>query len=483
MALFQEIDPETFSGGRIVGIIPGSVAADLDLRPGDELLAINGQAVEDIIDVQFYSAEEELELVIRRNDVILQFEAERNYHQPLGLEFAHPTFDVDIRRCTNLCEFCFVLQMGPHYRRTLYVKDDDYRYSFLFGHYVTLTNLNDHDWWRIETMRLSPLYVSVHVTDTERRRRFLRNQNAGDILEQLRWLAERHIEVHTQLVIVPGVNDGEWLARSIQELAELWPGDEEYGGVVSVSVVPVGLTKHHKYGMRPHTVAEAAQTLDFVESLQSDFLDRFGIRFIYPTDEWYLVTGREVPTLEAYDGHELHENGLGMVRAFLDDWEVVSKEIADTRQMPAPQTLTLATAALFAPTLRNKAAEFAALTGCDVNVVTIRNKKLGETITVSGLLNAGDVINQLRESGCGDLVVLPRVMFDHPDIISLDNISPQDIANQFNRTVALADSLGDVWDALLGKSKVMYRPGVAPAGTIDLKVLGNGSNGSTAHFS
>ncbi|MBP6015453.1 MAG: DUF512 domain-containing protein [Candidatus Promineofilum sp.] len=482
MALFQEIDPLTFAGGRIVGIQPGSVAAGLDLRPGDELLAINDQAVEDIIDVQFYAAEEELQLRVRRDGEILLFEADRNYEQMLGLEFAHPTFDVDIRRCNNLCEFCFVLQMGPQFRRTLYIKDDDYRYSFLFGHYVTLTNLSDHDWWRIENMRLSPLYISVHVTDTEVRRRFLRNPHAGDIMEQLRRLAEWNIEVHAQLVIVPGFNDGEWLARSVRELATLWPQDGG-GGVVSVSVVPVGLTRHHKYGMRPHTREEAAATLDYVESLQLEFLDRFDIRFIYPTDEWYLVTGREVPPLDNYDGHELHENGLGMVRAFLDDWAVIRREIAVAPAKPAPRAVTLVTGALFAPTLRQTAAEFASLTGCDVRVLEIRNVRLGETITVAGLLNGSDVLQQLRDAGIGDLVVLPRVMFDHPDVISLDNISPQDVANQLDRPVALADALGDVWDALLGESKLMYRPGVAPASTIDLKVLGNGANGSAAHLS
>ncbi len=483
MALFNEIDPHTFSGGKIIGIEPGSVAAEMGLRPGDELLAINDQAVEDIIDVQFYAAEEELELLVRREGEILLFEGERDYDQTLGLEFAHPTFDVDIRRCDNLCEFCFVLQMGPKYRRTLYVKDDDYRYSFLFGHYVTLTNLKEHDWWRIETMRLSPLYVSVHVTDTDTRRRFLRNSNAVDIMEQLRWLAERNIEVHAQLVIVPGFNDGEWLARSVRDLATLWPGDEGGGGVVSVSVVPVGLTKFHKYGMRPHTREEAEATLEFVESLQPEFMEDIGIRFIYLTDEWYLVTGRDVPPLEDYDGHDLHENGLGMVRAFLDDWIVVRDEIARTEPKPTPRKITLATAALFAPTLRQKAAEFAQSTGCEVDVVEIRNERLGETITVAGLLNGVDALEQLRKINPGELLVLPRVMFDHPDRISLDNISPQDIANQLDRPVVLADSLGDVWDALLGQSKLMYRPGVPPAGTINLKVLGNGANGSAVHLS
>jgi len=472
MPLFQEVDLTTFAGGRIVAVEPGSVAADVGLRPGDELLAINGQTVEDVVDVQFHGAEEELELLVRRGGEMLLLEAERSYLQPLGLEFAHPTFDVDIRRCNNLCEFCFVLQMAPKFRRTLYIKDDDYRYSFLFGHFVTLTNLSEHDWERIELMRLSPLYVSVHATDTELRRRFLRNPAAQDVLDQLRWLAERRIEVHTQLVIVPGFNDGEWLARSIRELATLWP-EHGRGGVVSISVVPVGLTRQHKYGLRPHTAAEAAATLDFVESLQPAFLERFGVRFVYLTDEWYLVTGREVPPLEHYDGQELHENGLGMVRAFLDDWAAVRKEIAAATEKPTARAITLATATLFAPLLREKATEFAALTGCRVQVVPIINERLGESITVAGLLMGGDILRQLEAVDCGDLVVLPRVTFDHPDAITLDDLSPQDIANRLNRPVALADSLGDVWDALRGVSRVLYQPGVASPGAIDLKVLGD----------
>lgn len=171
---------------------PGARSDEIGLQAGDELLAINDNEVQDVIDVQFYSAEESLELLIRRGDEYLLYEAEREYGQ-LGLEFAHPTFNIGIRRCNNLCPFCFVLQMAPRFRRTLYIKDDDYRYSFLFGHFVTLTNLDDHDWWRIETMHLSPLYISVHVTDGELRRQFLRNDNAPDIMEQLRWLAERGI--------------------------------------------------------------------------------------------------------------------------------------------------------------------------------------------------------------------------------------------------------------------------------------------------
>lgn len=483
MALFNEVDISTFSGGQIDSLEPGSLGEAIGLQVGDELLAINDQPVGDVIDVQYYGADEYLELLVRRGDEYLLFEAERDYDESLGIGFSHPTFDVDIRRCNNLCEFCFVLQMAPKFRRTLYIKDDDYRYSFLFGHFVTLTNLTEHDWWRIETMRLSPLYVSVHVTDLEMRRRFLRNAQAPDIMDQLRWLAERHIDIHTQLVIVPEFNDGVWLERSVHDLQALWPGLDGTGGVRSISVVPVGLTKQHKYGMRPHTVEEAAATLEFVEQLQDRYLKQFGIRFLYPTDEWYLVTGREVPPLDAYDGQQLHENGLGMVRAFLDEWELVRQEIATAQPLASCPSLTLVTATLFAGTLQEKATEFAALTGCPVKVLPVVNQRLGATITAAGLLMGADVIEQVKAASYGDLIVLPRVMFDHPDTIALDDLSPQEIANALGRPVALADSLGDVWDAVNGRSRLYFEPGTTPPATVGLKVLPGDADNDAAHFS
>jgi len=462
MTLFREIDWTTRVGGQIANIMPDSLAEEIGLQVGDELLAINDNEVQDVIDVQFYAAEEYLELLIRRGEEYLLYEAEREYGQELGIEFAHPTFDIDIRRCNNLCEFCFVLQMAPRFRRTLYIKDDDYRYSFLFGHFVTLTNLDEHDWWRIENMHLSPLYISVHVTDWELRKKFLRNDNAPDIMEQLRWLAERGIQMHTQLVVVPGFNDDVWLKRSIAELESLWPA------VQSISVVPVGLTKQHKYQMRPHTTQEAATTLAYVEALQPQYQARLGVRFVYPTDEWYLVSGREVPPLSAYDGQDLYENGLGMVRRFLNDWAEVKEEIAAAIQKPgfAPPTrfatdkpLTLVTATLFAPTLQKTSQEFAQLVGISLQVMPAINLRLGETITVSGLLMAEDVIAQLEKTGYSDLVILPRIMFDHPDKISLDDMTPMQVAKRLNCTIALADTMGDVWDALIGQSKVVFDPG------------------------
>ena len=453
MALFQELDLTTFSGGQITGIEPDSLADEIGLQVGDALLAINDHQCIDIIDVQFYGADESLELLIRRGEELFLYEAEREYEQTLGMQFAHPTFDIDVRRCENLCGFCFVLQMAPRFRRTLYIKDDDYRYSFLFGYFVTLTNLKPVDWERIRLMGLSPLYISVHVTDLQKRRDFLRNQNAPDVMDQLRQLADWEMEAHTQLVVVPEFNDGKWLKRSVEELAALWPT------VRSISVVPVGLTGFHKYKMRGNTAEEAAATLAYVEAMQPEFQEKFGIRFVYPTDEWYLVADRTVPPTEAYDGQQLEENGLGQVRRFLTDWEGVRDEIPEYEgTLVGYESVTLVTATLFAKILGETAVSFTNLTNIPINIIPINNIALGGTITVAGLLMAKDVIAQLKGAACGDLIILPHVMFDHPDRITLDDISPQQVANELNCPIALADTMGDVWDALIGANTLLFEP-------------------------
>jgi putative radical SAM enzyme (TIGR03279 family) len=367
--------------------------------------------------------------------------------QALGLLFEHPTFDIDIRRCNNLCEFCFVLQMAPRFRRTLYIKDDDYRYSFLFGHFVTLTNLSEHDSWRIIKQGLSPLYVSVHMTDQDIRRRYLRNESAPDVLAQLKFYIDNGIKFHCQIVVSPEWNDGAILERSVSELAALYPG------VQSVSVVPVGLTRHHKYNMRPNTSKEASRVLDQCDVWQKEFKESFGVSFVYPTDEWYLVAGRPVPLLEAIDGLDLFENGLGVVRRFRDEWSESQLEI---KRPPKVTKVTLGTGTLFAPTLLLHAKEFTQLSGVDVAVVGVVNERLGETITCAGLLMGQDVIEQLGEYRLGDVVVLPRVMFDHPQGISLDDFSPSDIARELNTPVALADLMGDVVDITNGNPALYF---------------------------
>jgi putative radical SAM enzyme (TIGR03279 family) len=462
--------------GLVKSVEPESVAAQADLRVGDVVTSINGHKLRDVIDAQFYGADTQLTFGVLRGEQPLHLTTTRDFGQALGIEFDHPTFDIDIRRCNNLCPFCFVLQNASKMRRTLYIKDDDYRYSFLFGHYVTLTNLSDEDWARLSEQRLSPLYVSVHATDLQTRRKCLRNAAAPDILHQLRWLGEHGIQAHTQLVVTPGLNDGEQLNKSIRDLAALYPN------VMTVSVVPVGLTKHHKYGHRAHTREQVLATIALVEAWQREYQDTLGTRFVFLTDEWYLVGQRPIPPARAYELHDLRSNGLGMVRDFLDEWRRVRREelkVQGEAAFHTPHTTrhrsaTLVTGTLFAPTLQKTAKEFMKLTGVPLNVVPVVNTHLGDTITVAGLLAGSDIIRQLQQHQSlnhSDIVILPRLTFDHPNSIALDDVSPLDIARAIKKPVALADWMGDVVDALSGKNKLLFTP---DSGSLEVPVVREG---------
>jgi len=393
------------------------------LRAGDELLAINEQPVRDVIDVQFYSAEEHLALRVRRDGREFTLEIERQYAEPLGLEFAQPTFD-GLRRCNNRCEFCFVNQMPPGLRPSLYVKDDDYRHSFLFGNYVTLTNLDEGDWTRIGEQRLSPLYVSVHATDLDLRRRILRHSAAPDVMAQLRRIADAGVEVHTQIVALPGLNDGPHLERSIADLAALYPA------VRSVSVVPVGLTKYHRGGCRVYTAAEMRIVLKQVTGWQARLRERLGVRFVYLADEWYLRLGEEVPPVEAYDGLDLTENGVGLVRRFLE-----SVDRAPGSRTVSHGSQTLVTGVLFAPILRS-------VVGSATDVFPVVNRFFGPTVTVAGLLTGRDVVEQLATRRLSGVVLLPAAMFGGPEGQTLDEMWPRQIGEALGLEVRVGGKTG-----------------------------------------
>jgi putative radical SAM enzyme (TIGR03279 family) len=431
-------------GGVIAAVEPGSLADEIGLEPGDQLIAINGHPLRDIIDVQFYSAEETLELVLARAGDQWSMEVERDYDQELGLSFVNPTFDVDIRRCANNCDFCFVKQNAPGMRRSLYVKDDDYRYSFLFGNFVTLTNLTDDDWARLEEQRLSPLYVSVHATDLELRRRFLACKTAPDVLEQLRRLAGLGIEVHTQVVLVPGLNDGGHLEGTLADLTALYQQP-----VASVGVVPIGLTKYHRGECRTYTSAESRAVLDQIEPWKAENRRRLGCTFVYPSDEWYLVAGRQVPPARQYDDFPQVENGIGMVRQLLDEWQALKP------QLPASSAkrMTWACGTLIAPVMARIVEEWNALVGSSVQLVPVVNRTFGQVTTVSGLLAGQDVLAALasQDRSLGELVLLPRAMFTGrygagtaPPGITLDDLSLDDLSAQLGIPVKMAGTLAEV---------------------------------------
>jgi len=407
--------------GLIAHVARGSLADRIGLRPGDELLSINDQPLRDLIDVRYYAAEEALSFTVRRRQHTMHFTTQRRYAEPLGLEFAHPTFDTPIRRCNNHCEFCFVAQMPPGLRSSLYVRDDDYRHSFLFGNYVTLTNLIEADWQRIEEQSLSPLYVSVHATDAELRRHFLNNPKAPDIMAQLERLTHMGIELHTQIVLVPEVNDGDALDRSIGDLVNLYPA------LQSVSVVPVGLTRFHRGGCRLPTLAEARAVFEQVTGWQERLQAQLGARFAYLSDEWYLRLEEQIPPAASYDGLDLTENGIGLVRSFLDNWGTIQLQLS----RPSHTTdRTLVTGELFAPVLRGLVQDWEGST-----VIAVRNDFLGQTVTVAGLLSGRDVVKQLQEREPAGPVVLPAAMFAGPEGQSLDDMTPQEVEQALGHRV------------------------------------------------
>ncbi len=432
----------------ISAVEPGSLGEEIGLEPGDRLLAINDQPLRDLIDVQFYGAEEELELLVERGGEQWLIEVERDYDENLGLTFANPTFDVEIRRCANNCDFCFVKQNARGMRRSLYVKDDDYRHSFLFGNFVTLTNLTEDDWARLEEQRLSPLYVSVHATDLELRRRFLARRNAPDVLEQLRRLADLGIQAHTQVVLVPGLNDGEHLARTLADLTALYQAP-----VVSVGVVPVGLTRYHRGRCRTYTSEESQAVLDQVEAWGRQDRKKLGCTFVYLSDEWYLAAGREVPPAEEYDGFPQVENGVGMVRQLLDEWEELKT------RLPASQfeSATLVCGTLIAPVLTRIVQELNARTGGEVRLVPVVNQFFGAVTTVSGLLTGQDVVEALRDRPLGEVVLLPRAMFSErygagsaPPGLTLDDMSLADIAAHLGVSAEMAGTMAEALGNLGG---------------------------------
>lgn len=402
----------------IADVTPGSVGDRCGLRPGDNLLMINGLPLRDTIDVRIYSSEPELYLIFERAGEQQSCEIQRRYGEPLGLDFSKELFVGEPRVCRNRCEFCFVSQMPVGMRRSLYIKDDDYRLSFLHGNYITLTNLTDADWHRIQEQFLSPLYISVHATEPETRADLMRNPRAGQILDQLQTLAESGIEMHTQAVLVPGRNDGAHLDRTVADLAALYPA------VQDLSVVPVGLTRDHAPDLRVYTDAEVGVVLDRVLDWQARLREALGVGFVYPSDEWFMRSEAALPEAGAYDGllPAMIENGVGMVRRFRDNRAALQAALVGLGRHQ-----TWVTGTLFAAELATFARSVAAASNIRIEVVPVVNAFFGPTVTVAGLLTVADMIPALAARELGDAIVLPLEAFRGPEGQSLDGAQPASV--------------------------------------------------------
>jgi putative radical SAM enzyme (TIGR03279 family) len=401
--------------GRIATVAPGSIAEELELQPGDLLLAVNGAAVADYIAYRFAIADEVVTLAVARDGECWEIEIEKEVDEDLGIGFEEDVFD-GMRRCANRCVFCFEEQMPAGMRSSLSARDDDFRLSFLHGNFITLTNLRPGEWERILREHLTPLYVSVHATDPEVRRRMIHNRRAGEILPQLRQLGEAGIEAHTQIVLCPGWNDGAVLERTLDDLTALYPT------VISVGVVPVGLTGHRPKGpeVRPVSPADADAALAAIERRQAELLGKLGTRLIFAADEFYLATGRPIPPAEAYEGYPQRENGIGLTRIFLD-------ELAAVKRFPAGKgrKLTIATGALATPPLELLADRLRAA-GWQAEVIPVPNHFYGGGVNVAGLLTGQDILAALRGKELGEMVLLPSVVLN-ADGVLLDDLAPEEL--------------------------------------------------------
>ncbi len=402
----------------------GRLGAVSGLRPGDRIHRVNGERIDDAIDFHVRAAERDVLLEIERGSEFYAVEIVREPGESFGLSFEEGA----LRRCNNRCVFCFVRQLPQGLRPSLYVKDDDYRLSFLHGSYVTLTNLRSRDIDRIVAQRLSPQFVSVHATDPVVRQRLLGRRGPAPIMPLLRRLADQGIQLHAQIVLCPGWNDGPHLERTVHELACLHPA------LRSIALVPVGLTRYRRAlpRLRPVTPELAARYVCSAATAGEAFLAAYGERLVYCADELFLLAGQPIPPAEYYGDLPQLENGVGMLRATVDGWERSSRRLAAVSR-PGVR-IGMVTGTLAAASMREIAAEAAERCSLRVELVVVRNRFFGETVTVSGLLTGGDILKALAEHGRFDCVLLPPNCLND-DGLTLDGMTVADLSARLGMPV------------------------------------------------
>ena len=434
----------------VVAVEPDSIGEELGFEPGDQLLSINGVRPRDLIDYRYLCVDEELHLEIRdAAGELHEVDLEKDADDGLGLEFSEALFD-GLRQCNNACPFCFIDQQPPGRRSSLYLKDDDYRLSFLYGSYLTLTNLTDADWQRIEQQRLSPLFVSVHATEPELRSRLLKNPRAGQLMDQLRWFAERELQIHAQVVVCPGINDGEALERTLRDLAGFAGG--EWPAVLSAAVVPVGLTRFRPAddGLAPVSPADASAVIARVEPLQQHFQSRFGSRFAWLSDEWYLMAGLPLPPRANYEDLPQQENGVGSIRGFLEDLDEASTSLPT--RIEAPLHSSWVVGRLVDEALASVTDRLNAVEGVTLSLHGLPSPYWGQDQVVTGLLTGQDLLQGLEGRDLGDQVLLPSVMLRQGEPVFLDDMTLAELECRLPVPIRIVHGAADIVAAVLGQT-------------------------------
>lgn len=418
----------------VADVMVGSIAEEMEITRGDCILAVNGQDLTDIIDFQYHTAEEEFTLLVEKADgEIWELDIERSPGEVLGLE-VQAVSPQGLKLCKNNCVFCFVAQMPEGMRETLYDKDDDYRLSLTQGSFITLSNLDEEEFERILRYHLSPLYISVHAWDAEARVRLMKNPRAGDLALRMKQLAEAGILIHSQVVLVPGYNDGEVLAQTVRELGNLYPS------VQSIAVVPVGLTKYREKltKLRSFTPAEANEILEQGLNWQEDFLNKTGKNLVYFSDEFYAIAGRDFPEAQTYDDFPQLENGVGMASKFKEEFESSLGLLPDSIPERRVHLITGTSARSFFEILTRKLNN---VQGLSISLHSIENEFFGPTVTVAGLLTAQDIARQVKDIK-GEIFLVPRVMLKADEEIFLDDRSVDWLAGQIQGVPLVVENYG-----------------------------------------
>lgn len=408
----------------IKDVIPGSIADEIGIIPGDKIIAVNGTKTNDILDFWYGTESDRFTLEIKTGEELWEADIEKNGDEDLGIIFEN---DIDkIKSCRNNCIFCFVNQLPKGLRRSLYIKDDDYRLSFLSGSYITLTNLNDNDIARIIKQRLSPLYVSVHTVDDDLRRQMIGCNYSGSILNRLDLLVKSGIKINTQIVLCPRINDKEKLVQSIEELFKLYPG------VQSLAVVPVGLTSHREECPRlaPADEKSSRETLDIIDEFQKKFLKKTGTRFVWGSDELYIKANREIPDAEFYEDFIQLENGVGMVAKFIGEVKSALNNIQSIKS--ANKRIAVATGVDFYPYMKKIADLTAAAFKCHITVYPVINIVFGLNVTVTGLLTGYDYLNSLWGRLNEDVLLLSEDCFKDGNDLLLDGMTLEKLSDELN---------------------------------------------------
>lgn len=428
-------------------VIDGSIASELDIVPGDILVSINGESIKDVFDFRYMINDENLEILIRKkNGEEWILEIEKEYQEDLGLEFENGLMD-DYRSCNNKCIFCFIDQLPKGMRETLYFKDDDSRLSFLQGNYITLTNMKDEDVDRIIRFRFEPVNISVHTTNPELRIQMLNNRFAGESLKYLEKFHKENIVMNAQIVLCKGVNDKEELEKTIFDLSKFVPC------LQSLSIVPVGITKFREnlFRMDSFTKEDALVVITSVEKWQRKIKDSFGTHFVHASDEWYVLADKPLPKADTYDGYLQLENGVGMMRLFLDE---IKEALENEEENLYSNTISIATGKLAAPFIKKVVQQAVVkFKNLNVQVFEIENLFFGENITVTGLLTGRDIVAQLRNQELGNRLLLSSVMFRAGEEVFLDDLSRSDVEKELETKITIVPQGGKSFvDALLERN-------------------------------